>query len=133
MLDQRNNPDRRESAQAEVFAPFPKDCQKVDGMLGFIVFSDVVITNPPESFNGLKVTEAIAELKRLLLQAPNDVNARAFTNMLNEIHSRAYCREWISLTVRTGMMCLPEGSREAFQIVWVPGNGIINSAIWYKK
>jgi hypothetical protein len=133
MLDQRNSPDRRDSAQAEVFVPFPDAKQQSEGILGFIVFSDVVITNPPGSFNGLKITQTVTELKRHLLLSSMNINARAFMNLLEEIRSQAYCREWISLTVRTGMMCLPEGSHEAFQIIWVPGGGVIDSAIWYKK
>lgn len=133
MLDQRNNPDRRDSAPAEVFVPIELPTQRLQDVMGFIVFSDVVITNQPESFNGLKITQTVTELKRCLLQTPCDINLRAFMNLLEEIRAQAYCREWISLTVRTGVMCLPDGAHEAFQIVWVPGGGVINSAIWYKK
>jgi hypothetical protein len=129
MLDQRVNQDRREGVLVASAEPMPPS----NGALGFIVFSDVVVTNPPGSFNGLKVTESVCELKRYLHPAPNDINERAFQHLLEEIRNKAYDREWISLTVRTGIMCLPEGSREAFQVIWVPGDGVINSAIWYKK
>jgi hypothetical protein len=129
MLDQRVSSDRRETPQVAS----PEPTQPSTGALGFIIFSDVVIMNPSGSFNGLKVTNSVMELRRYLHPAPSDVNERAFHRLLEEIRSKAYDREWISLTVRTGVMCLPEGSREAFQIVWVPGDGVINSAIWYKK
>lgn len=129
MLDQRVTLDRRDGAQVTSTEP----AQPSNGALGFIVFSDVVITNPPGSFNGLKVTESVCELKRYLHPVPTNINERALCRLLEEIRSKAYDREWISLTIRTGVMCLPEGSREAFQIVWVPGDGVINSAIWYKN
>lgn len=129
MLDQRVISDRREGAPIAPAEP----TQPSNGVLGFVIFSDVVITNPPGTFNGLKVTEAVVELKRHLHPAPTDINERALHRLLEEVRGSAYDREWISFTIRTGVMCLPEGSREAFQIVWVPGDGVINSAIWYKK
>lgn len=130
MLDKRQTQDRREPPPVSAL---PELKNPSNGVLGFVIFSDIVITNSHGSFNGLKLTEAVVELKRYLHPAPSDINERAIHRMLEEIRTQAYGRDWISLTVRTGVMCLPEGSRDAFQIVWVTGDGIISSAIWYKK